>query len=581
VRWRRLLAGVALLAFAVRFLHIRALANTPVFAVLLGDSKRYVEWGAEIAGGNWIGSGAFYQAPLYPYFLGVLFSVFGESLDVIRMAQAIAGTVSCVLVAIAGRCFFDWRTGLVAGAALALYPPAIFFDGHIQKASLDLLLMAAVLLAVGTYQVDARARWLMLLGVALGCLTLNRENARVLIPVLVLWLWLWNRDRTLKHRLEPIAVFTLAVLLVVVPVALRNYAVAGELLFSTSQLGSNFYIGNHAGASGVYEPLLPERGNVVYEQEDAVRLAREATGRALSPSEVSRYWVDRTLADIRQDVAGWVRLLSRKALLSVNAVEAMDTESLEFHADHSIVLGALRPLTFGVWLTLAVLGAIVAARDGRRVAVLHAIAAVFMLSVVVFFVQARYRFAVVPIVLLFGAAAIAGLGAAWRDRRRRTIVAAACAIAIAMVVNRPMPATSDESYSNFGAELVRLERPQEAIPLLVEAAERLPDEPSVHRDLAFAYLKAGDPASAVREYAAVARLDPNDPANHRELAFAIQRLVEMHVRTASRDVAEGRIDRAISGLQEAAAIARASGLDATTRDLDVTIAALQQRGRRP
>jgi 4-amino-4-deoxy-L-arabinose transferase-like glycosyltransferase len=577
VRWRRLLTGVALLAFAVRFLHMRALANTPVFAVLLGDSGRYVEWGAEIAGGNWIGTGAFYQAPLYPYFLGVLFSLFGDSLDVVRMAQALLGTLACLLVAIAGRCFFDWRTGLVAGVALALYPPAIFFDGHIQKASLDLLLMSALIVAVGKYQVEARMRWLVLLGVALGCLTLNRENARALYPVLVAWLWLWTRDRWLQQRLQPIAIFTIATLIPIAPVAIRNYAVAGEFLISTSQLGSNLYIGNHKGASGVYEPLLPDRGNVVFEQEDAMRLATEAMGRPLSPSAMSRYWIDRTLADVRGDPAGWLRLMARKALLSVNTVEEIDTESLEFHAAHSVVLSALAPLTFGVWLSIAVIGVFVTAHDFRRVAVLYAIGAVFLLSVILFFVQARYRFAVVPIVLLFGAAGITGIRAAWRQRRRPVVVAAACAIAIAVVVNRPMRATTDESYSNFGAELVRLERPQEAIPLLVEAAERLPGEPSVHRDLALAYLKAGDPASAAREYATVARLDPNDPANHRELAFAIQRLVELHVRTASREVAEGRIDRAIAALQEAVAIARASGLEASARDLDATIATLQQR----
>src|SRR6185503_12474296 len=118
VRWGRLLVGVAVLAFVVRFLHIRALSNAPVFAVLLGDSKRYVEWGAEIARGDWIGSGAFYQAPLYPYVLGVLFSLFVESIYAVRIAQAIAGTLSCVLVAVAGRCFFDWRVGVLAGSAL-------------------------------------------------------------------------------------------------------------------------------------------------------------------------------------------------------------------------------------------------------------------------------------------------------------------------------------------------------------------------------------------------------------------------------------------------------------------------------
>ena len=572
-----MLGGVALLALAVRIVHVRALSNTPVFAVLLGDSKRYVEWGAEIARGDWIGTGAFYQAPLYPYFLGVLFSVFGESIDAIRVAQAAAGTLSCVLVAIAGRCFFDWRAGIVAGVALALYPPAIFFDGHIQKASLDVLLMSVLIVAAGKYQVDARPRWLVVLGLSLALLTLNRENTRALYPVLALWLWLWHRDLTPKQRLQPIAVFTLAALVGVAPVAIRNYAVAGELLLSTSQLGSNFYIGNHAGASGVYEPLLPDRGSVVFEQEDAVRLASEAAGRALSPGEVSRYWVDRTLADIGSDAGGWLRLMFRKALLSINAAEAIDTESLEFHAAHSVALRTLAPLTFGMWLTLAVIGLIVTAPDFRRVAVLHAIGVVFLASVVLFFVQARYRYAVVPVVLLFAAAGITGIRAAWRTRRQQVAVGLACALAIAVVVNRPMLATSDESYSNFGTELLRLERPQEAIPLLVTAAERLPGEPSVHRDLAFAYLKAGDPASAAREYATVARLDPNDSANHRELAFAVQKLVELHVRTASREVAEGRFERARATLQEAAAIARASGMEATARDVDRTIAALQTR----
>ncbi len=57
--WPWLLGGLAVLAGTLRLIHARALANDSVFAVLLGDSKRYVEWAAEIAGGNWLGSSAF------------------------------------------------------------------------------------------------------------------------------------------------------------------------------------------------------------------------------------------------------------------------------------------------------------------------------------------------------------------------------------------------------------------------------------------------------------------------------------------------------------------------------------------
>ena len=74
------------------------------------------------------------------------------------------------------------------------------------------------------------------------------------------------------------------------PVAVRNYTVGGEFHLTTSQFGPNFYIGNHAGARGLYEPLVAGRGNAEAEREDATRLAEAASGRSLSPEEVSAYW---------------------------------------------------------------------------------------------------------------------------------------------------------------------------------------------------------------------------------------------------------------------------------------------------
>jgi 4-amino-4-deoxy-L-arabinose transferase-like glycosyltransferase len=569
--WPLLLTGIGALALTLRLIHIRALAAEPVFGVLLGDAQRYVEWAREIAAGNWIGTGAFYQAPLYPYAVAALFSLSGESLDAIRVAQALAGAAACVLVAVAGHAFFEWRVGVLAGLALALYPPAIFFDGHIQKSSLDLLLMAAMLATVANYQIDGRTRWLVALGVALGLFTLNRENARALFPLLAAWLLLWRRDLTIAPRARLVGVFTLATLLPIAPVALRNYVVSGELLISTSQLGSNFYIGNHAGASGVYEPLLPDRGTVEYEQQDAMRLASEAAGRPLSAGEVSDYWLGRALDEIRGDVGGWMRLMARKALLAVNTVEAADTESLAFHADHSRLLRVLTPLTFGLWLSIAVVGIALTAREWRRLAVLYGIGLVFLMSIVVFFVLARYRHPVVAVVMLFAAAGIVGAAGAWRERPRQLSIAIACALAIALVVNRPMQMTSDESYGNFGGELLRLERPREALPLLVKAVELLPNEPAVRLDLALAHVHLGDHAAAAREYAAVARLERKPDST--------RKIVEVLVRMATQDATEGRIDQAVVVLQEASLLARFNGQLADASDIDLTIDRLLRRAR--
>ena len=46
----------------------------------MGDSRGYDEWARRIAGGDWLGHEVFYQAPLYPYLLGVIYAIAGRHL---------------------------------------------------------------------------------------------------------------------------------------------------------------------------------------------------------------------------------------------------------------------------------------------------------------------------------------------------------------------------------------------------------------------------------------------------------------------------------------------------------------------
>ena len=59
------------------------------------------------------------------------------------------------------------------------------------------------------------------------------------------------------------------------PVALRNGAVGGEYLLTTSQGGSNFYIGNNEHANGMYAPLRFGRGDARFERDDAAAIAEQ------------------------------------------------------------------------------------------------------------------------------------------------------------------------------------------------------------------------------------------------------------------------------------------------------------------
>ena len=531
------LAAATLLAFVVRLAYLEELIGSPLLSGLMGDSRQYDAWAQRIAGGQWIGTEVFYQTPLYPYWLAIIFRTAGHDLDAVRLVQALLGAASCALVGLAGRRFFSDRVGVIAALLLAVYPPAFFFDGLIQKSSLDTFLITLTLALIAEFSARRGWKWLAALGVVTAAFALNRENGRVLFAVIGAWLLLDFRDVQFRRRAIWVGVFGVASLIVLLPVGVRNYRVGGEFLISTSQLGPNFYIGNNPHASGSYEPLVPGRGDPIYEREDAARLASKATGRALSPGEVSDYWLRQSLAYIRSHPFHWLALLGKKLLLTFNAAELPDTESIEAYADYSRILRALLWLNFGVILPLAAFGAWVQRARWQGLLILYGMLAGLALTVAVFYVVARYRHPIVPIVLLFSAAGLSGLldmraGSArpavrqksspppdWKRRWLPGLVVAALAAVVAKV---PIDVAHDETYLNLGVVVAQNGRPADAIPVLLKAVSIDPGSAEPHFRLGLAYQDAGDPQAAIAELRAAIRLRPEHADAHDALGVLLR-----------------------------------------------------------
>src|SRR5689334_17382709 len=71
-------AAVALVAGLVRALYLVQLRGSLPVQVLIGDARAYDAWAWRIASGDWLGDEVFYQAPLYPYFLGAIYRFAGH-----------------------------------------------------------------------------------------------------------------------------------------------------------------------------------------------------------------------------------------------------------------------------------------------------------------------------------------------------------------------------------------------------------------------------------------------------------------------------------------------------------------------
>ncbi|MCZ6699737.1 MAG: glycosyltransferase family 39 protein, partial [Planctomycetota bacterium] len=456
------------LAFLVRLVCLVQVSSSPMFTVLMGDAMGYDAWAQQIAAGNWLGDSIFYQAPLYPYLLATIYTVVGHDLFAARMFQIVLGSCGCVFLAWTGRLLFRNPTGLIAGLLLALYPPAIFFDLIIQKGSLGLFFSTLLLLLLARASIRPNPGILAAVGATLGLFALTRENALILAAVILVWLLLNPSSEPYSMRRTRPKWFLLGLFAVLLPVGARNYKVGGQFLITTSQFGPNFYIGNNPDTQGLYESLRPGRGDPRFERLDATELAEADTGRSLSPKEVSDYWTDRALAYIRSDPAGWARLILRKWMLVWNAAEFADAEDIESYADASSALRTLgRVAHFGTLFPLAAFGIYATWNHRRRLWWLYAMAIAITAAIALFYVFARYRLPLIPILALFAAAALVyGRSLIKRRRTKGLLIGLACAAAVAIASNwtlvpgyEPRMAT----YTNIGAVLADNGRHLEAI----------------------------------------------------------------------------------------------------------------------
>ncbi|MEE9293987.1 MAG: tetratricopeptide repeat protein [Phycisphaerae bacterium] len=547
-------------ALALRVHYLHQIEGLVYFYHLVGDAAGYDEWGQRLAGGEWWWPETFYQAPLYPYFLAGTYKLLGHDTWALRLVQCVLGAAGCVMVALAGDRFFSRRAGLAAGLLMALYPPAIYFDGIVQKASLGFVLTAGLLWALGT-GAKRPSKWLWLtVGVLLGLLALTRENALALGPVVVAWLVFWLPSRSLRgplpygrgsdgtrgcprtDRWAAVAMVVAGLGLTLLPVGFHNQRVGGEFSLTTFQMGPNFYMGNHAEADGRYKPMVAGRETPQFERADATMFAERAMGRTLTPREVSHYWLAQSWKYIRSDPFGWLRLLGLKWCLTWNRYEIPDTEGYFIYREFSPLLSLLgRVLHFGVLCPLAVLGVALTWSRRRELALLYVLALVTAGAVALFYVFGRYRLPLVPILGIFaGAGVVETLGCVTTRRWPALAGALAIALAAAVWVNWPInPETkmNASQWGNLGVVLAQRDRLNQALPCFEQAVAMYPQAPRLQQFLADALSLAGRYAEAIPHYRKATQLEPRRAHAHFNLAVALERV--------------GRIDEAIEDYHKA------------------------------
>jgi len=391
---------IFILAFSLRFLHIVAIIKgSPFFDVLPGDLGGYDRWATRIVEQGWLGKEVFYQDPLYPYFLAVLYKAVGRDFFWIYTVQAFLGAWTALLLVLLGNKIFNRMTGILAGLLYAFYAPAIYFDSLLLKVTLSAFLFTLAIYLFLNKELAEVSPGQYLSGLFLGLACLTRANFILILPLALIAL-LVNPNADLRKRLAMTVLFLAGVITALGPVVARNYYVGNELVLTTAQAGQNFYIGHNPDANGTYIKLPFVRPDPLHEQDDFKKEAEKRSGRTLSPSEVSRYWLQQGLGYIQSNPLADLKLTGKKLLLFLNSYEIPDNHNFYFHQRYSRILQVL-PVNFGLVAPFFLLGLLGMFLVKRTSAVFLSLTQIlYIASVCIFYVFSRYRMPVLPLFCL-------------------------------------------------------------------------------------------------------------------------------------------------------------------------------------
>lgn len=411
--WSIVGAASVLVAIAVRLWFIGDFTDAALYEPMSGAHDRilYHDAARTVANGEVWPDGSFAYMPLYPWVLGAGYRLFGDHLIVAVALGVFCDTLTVLLIVLlARRLGAHPVAGLLGAGWYALYPLAVVYAALTMPNTFNVMLVTGLVLVM--HQTDMRcAPWSAGAGFLAGVTALGFAGV---LPIACVFL-LWHGIRgALAGRVpwKGMALFVAAFVLPLMPVAVHNTRAEGSFVLLTTHGGFNFYMGNHDRATGYPLRVRNFRMTAKAMLEDAHRAAEQETGRPLSRAESSAWWSAQGRKFWKEQPGRAIALTFKKAALFWNHRDIDDLRMLEqLRLTDGLFVAPFWP-GFALFGLLGWIGLFYA----RNAAIPKLVLLSGMVSLVLFFITARYRLTFVPLMAALGAAGLTAIGPTVRER---------------------------------------------------------------------------------------------------------------------------------------------------------------------
>lgn len=353
-----------------------------------------------------------FAPPLHAWISAGSYWLAGSIVPAMLLQIAAGAALAVVAAAIAKRLFGQWIAASAAGLLVAVHPGLVVYNAtKVHPLSFDSLFPALALLMFFLLYDKATAKLAVMLGVVVGLGTLSRSTIVVFLPIGAVWLLAMTPRGSRRSTCRTIIAAGVATCVVIAPWAIRDSIVHQRVLFLISTTGEDFWDGNNPYATG--HSYVDGNHAVINELPPGERADLES-----QPDEIaqSQWFMNKATEFITAHPALAVRLTFLKFFHFWWF--APQTGVLYRHSWRQLYTAY-----YVVVLLLAAAGVWRVARVGAPSARLALLLGAFLFGLSalqsIYFVEARHRWAVEPLLLT-----LAGGGAATiAELRRRDRVA--------------------------------------------------------------------------------------------------------------------------------------------------------------
>ncbi len=426
------------------------------------------------------------MGPLFPYLKAVVFRLFGQSQEPVHVVLYLFGIITSGLVYLTASAWFSNRVALLAGLFCAVSPTLLFYESTLLPASLILLGVSCFLYFVSRIELRPNSWWLWIgLGLVLGITSMQRGNLLLCAIGVVFWVMMAFSQWTMRRKSFTILLFTISVLLGVMPCLLHNRLIGGKWVLLTSNGPINFYMGNGAGASGVFtypprfDELSTKRNEMNQELKQLIQQGKETNpnNEIQTPTQqqkalkkkIENIWRAALIEDISSQPIRWTGLMARKFYYFWAAYDSPDNFSYDFAKRFSSVL-RINPFGYALIVPLGLIGMVLAFPRRKSLAGLYTFAMTYCISVVLVFISGRFRIPILLVMHIFAAYLVLQLWAWLRHGSIHLVILSVTSIAaLVFVLSLYQINTHNIRSSDFinGAKSFHIiQRPVEAYDLL-------------------------------------------------------------------------------------------------------------------